>query len=158
MGWRDSMLEKSESQAIEFTSSLIPTGEAIIARAFAATKPKGGGPSSLPDFSNALGVGLAVGDLISAARTLAEAKALFITVTDRSVVICHRRYSGLGKWEHGLTLPRESVRVVKFKKGMLNTVLKLSAAGVEIDMLTGNWAPKASKYADLGVLNSALSA
>ena len=45
-----------------------------------------------------------------------------------------QRDGGLGKWEHGLSVPRESVTVAAYKRGLLNDYLSLNVAGVRIGM------------------------
>jgi hypothetical protein len=70
-------------------------------------------------------------------RTFREAKYICFSITDMSVIVCHRGSAGLGAWSHDFTLPREVASVVEFERGFLNDHILIDVGGIPIAMVVG---------------------
>jgi hypothetical protein len=149
------LIEKFEASAIQFSDRQVPPGETVIARAYASAPVHAHG--GVPDFSNTLAAAQTGIDIADMIRTIREAKGICFTITDRSVIVCHRGTAGLGAWSHDFTLPREAASVVEFKRGILNDHILIDVGGIPIAMMVGRRQPKSARLAHLEPLRDELA-
>ena len=123
---------REETEARAFANQFVEPGDQLLAVAYG----KIDGPLSAngpPSVDSPVEIGASVLDVALLFHEIYSAELLALGVTDRSFFVCRRK---IGRsWELGFSTPRHRVRLLKWRKGILQDTMVIDVAGAEMKVV-----------------------